>query len=144
MKLKLKETLAKILQYLFKCERRTLLWTNPSQSLGAVTIPLDLSAYDAVEVYATIIDNDGPATVGGYFKANKGGSGIIQFGNLSLDNTSDAAHFLNLISRTFSVTNTGVTFSNGQMTYVGSAFPNWSGRAVPKKIYGIKMGGGTA
>ena len=42
MKDKFKETLTHILSYLLKVERRTLLWTNPSNIYGAGTVALDL------------------------------------------------------------------------------------------------------
>lgn len=52
MKLSMKETMSNILAYLLKCERKTLLWTNPNptSSFSGQTIAMDLSNYDAVEV----------------------------------------------------------------------------------------------
>lgn len=144
MKLDLKEWIAKVTG---QTEFKTLLWTNPNPSQGfspqTVLNNGELSGYDAIEVYATFLEGNAPSTIGGYCKANVGGAGIIQFVNLSTDNTSNASTFLNNVARTFTVSESGgVTFANGQMTYIGGAYPNWANRAVPQKIYGIRYVGG--
>lgn len=57
----LKEQVDKIMAYLFKVERRTLLWTNPSpdSAFPAQNINVDLSDYDEVEVIARHWSNNG-------------------------------------------------------------------------------------
>ena len=121
-------------------EYKKLLWTNPSPAsdFGAQTLTLDLSGYDEVEVYAGFINSSDTTNTCGYFRAKVGGTGLIQLVNLDTANTSNASTFINIVSRQFQVSTTGITFTSGQMTYAGGAYANWSGRAVPFQIYGIK------
>ena len=133
----LKEQVDKIMAYLFKVERRTLLWTNPSNIYGAGTVALDLSDYDEVEILAAGFQTSNYV----YSRCPIGKDGLIQVFTTSPDNASNAYTFMNTASRHYTVTQTGITFNNGQMTYAGSAYQNWNSRAVPLKIYGIKSGG---
>lgn len=121
-------------------EYKKLLWTNPSPTsdFGAQTLTLDLSGYDEVEVYAGFINSSATTNMCGYFRAKVGGAGLIQLVNLDTANTSNASTFINIVSRQFQVSTTGITFTSGQMTYAGGAYANWGGRAVPFQIYGIK------
>jgi hypothetical protein len=47
-----------------------------------------------------------------------------------------------LHTRGFTVSTTGITFTSGQMMNLsnGTVYPDWDGRSVPYKIYGIKEG----
>ena len=137
MKDKFKETLSNILSYLLKVERRTLLWSNPSNIYGTGTVALDLSDYDEVEILAAGFQTSNYV----YSRCPIGKDGLIQVFTTSPDNASNAYTFMNTASRHYTVTQTGITFNNGQMTYAGSAYQNWNSRAVPLKIYGIKSGG---
>ena len=137
MKDKFKETLSNIFSYLLKVERRTLLWTNPSNIYGAGTVALDLSDYDEVEILAAGFQTSNYV----YSRCPVGKDGLIQAFTTSPDNASNAYTFMNSASRHYTVNSTGITFNNGQMTYAGSAYQNWNSRAVPLKIYGIKSGG---
>lgn len=137
MKDKLKETLSNILSYLLKVERKTLLWTNSTNVYGEGTVSLDLSDYDEVEILAAGFQTSNYV----YSRCPVGKDGLIQVFTTSPDNASNASTFMNTASRHYTVSTTGITFNNGQMTYVGGAYQNWNSRAVPLKIYGIKTGG---
>lgn len=137
MKLDLKEWLAKVTG---QTEFKTLLWTNSGNTYGTGTVSLDLSEYDAVEILAAGFQTSNYV----YSKCPVGKDGLIQCFTTSPDNASNASTFMNTASRHYTVSTTGVTFNNGQMTYAGGAYQNWNSRAVPLKIWGIKYrGGGT-
>lgn len=142
MKQKLKETLAKMLQYLFKCERRTLVWSSDSISTQAAGfVPMDLSGYDFVDILVGFVGSHAAGESTAVCRCKVGYTTILSINGHSSDNTSDAAHFINTCSRTAYVTSTGITYSSGQMTYVGNAYPNWNNRCVPYAVWGIKSGG---
>lgn len=134
MKNKLKETLSNIMAYLFKCERRTLLWENPNPSafFSAQSIYMNLSEYDAFDVI--VCDYAGDATRRlrwASMRCFKGGTfcvPILYWGGSRLDNFS---------MRPFTFYDNRVDIAGG---YNYSEANN--GNAVPVKIYGIKVGGG--
>lgn len=137
MKLDLKEWLAKVTG---QTEFKTLLWTNSGNTYGTGTVSLDLSEYDAVEILAAGFQTSNYV----YSRCPVGKDGLIQCFTTSADNTSNAYTFMNTATRHYTVSSTGITFDNGQMTYSGYAYQNWTNRAVPLKIWGIKyLGGGT-
>lgn len=115
-----------------------LLWTNPNPttSFTAQTIPLDLSNYDAVKIVALFVENTNSSfvcelPVGSTDRA-------ISYFFLLTATSSDAAHFINGVSRPASVGTNGVIFGRGQMVYNSGAYVDWDNRAIPWKIYGIK------
>lgn len=136
MKLKMKETLAKILQYLFKCERRTLLWTNPNieANYDGGTVSLNLSNYDAVDIlcYAggQIVDLL-RVPVGYTGKLHEvGGTGGYNSGAITV------------ITRLCTVSNSGVVFTSAYLGFDGQYMTQgFNHNLKPWKIYGIKMGG---
>ena len=115
-------------------EYRKLLWTNTGNTYSTGTVSLDLSSYDEVEILAAGFQTTNYV----YSRCPVGQDGLIQAFTTSADSTGDAYHFMNSATRHYSISTTGVTFDNGQMTYSGNAYQNWSNRAVPLKIYGIK------
>lgn len=135
MKLDLKEWLAKVTG---QTEFRTLLWTNSGNTYSTGTVSVDLSEYDAVEILAAGFQTSNYV----YSKCPVGKDGLIQCFTTSPDNASNASTFMNTASRHYTVSTTGVTFNNGQMTYAGYAYQNWDSRAVPLKIWGIRYVGG--
>lgn len=121
-----------------KVTQTTLLWTNsnPTVAFSAQTISLDLSNYDAVKIVALFVDNTNSAftcelPVGSTDRA-------ISYFFLLTETSSDAAHFINGVSRSASVDTNGIVFGRGQMVYNSSAYVDWDNRAIPWKIYGIK------
>lgn len=134
MKLDLKELLAKITG---QTEFKTLLWTNPSASYSTGTVSLDLSAYDLVEV---VFSTDDSLTTEFNARCPVGKSGHGQWWTVRSDLSNYAA--INAVTRDFSTATTGVTFGGGQMIYNGGSYNNWAGRAVPRRIYGIRYVGG--
>ena len=109
-----------------------LLWVNatPGASFPAQTIPLDLSAYDCVEVVASV-----GSLPNAFFGSTK--VPIGQMGSACGFYTDFWLHV-----RGFSVSATGIEFSSGQMKDLsnGAVYPDWDSRSVPYKIYGIKEG----
>ena len=138
MKLKMKETLAKILQYLLKCERRTLLWSVRPPNFPAQTLLMDLSEYDFVDI---VVNQTGPGSVTAVCRCKVGSNSALYIPYNNPNTATDAAHMANTITRTANVTPTGITFSSGQMIYDGYAYKDWDNRCIPEYIYGIKMGG---
>ncbi len=128
----LKEQVDKIMAYLFKVERRTLLWTNsnPDASFAAQTISLDLSNYDDVEIatrlYSGIIS---PVTL------TRGIKGL----RCSLQAIRNDSFWVQ--ARDFYVTDTGVQFYDCKLSSSGTVYTD---QMIPVRIYGIKSGGGTA
>lgn len=110
------------------------LWHSSATSLGATTISLDLSGYSHVIIGGYAWGDSG------YFEClcDVGGSGILFYGGYSTASTSSVQNFLNFTWRTVSATASSVTFGNGQMSYAGGLYQNWSNRAVPMWIWGIK------
>jgi hypothetical protein len=108
-----------------------LLWVNatPGASFPAQTVPLDLSAYDCVEVVASV--SSLPNIFFGSTKVPIGQSGSASgFG-------SDYWFH----SRNFTASSTGIDFQSGYMRDPnGKIYENWDSRSVPYKIYGIKEG----
>lgn len=118
-------------------EYKKLLWTNssPSAAFAAQTIGLNLSEYDEVEIVATFLGN----IVNTYsVRCPVGAGSNLAYQLLNTETATNASTFINGVARDFSVNTSGITFGNGQMTYNGNAYTNWSDRAIPYKIYGIK------
>ena len=112
-------------------EQKYLLWTNTSSStFGAQTVPLSLSAFDAVEIttYNTGSDNF-PVT-----RIRRGFASCL-LGAYHSGGTSSSAY---LRFRTASVTSTGVTFGAGSYCYRDGGAVTSNNNMVPHKIYGIK------
>lgn len=112
-------------------EQKYLLWTNTSSStFGAQTVPLSLSAFDAVEITTYNTGNDNfPVT-----RIRKGYASCLLGANHS-GGTSSSAY---LRFRTASVTSTGVTFGAGSYCYRDGGAATSNNNMVPHKIYGIK------
>ena len=117
---------------------RTLLWTNPNTTYSTGKVSLSLSDYDEIEILCAAWQTSGYF----YSRCPVGKDGLMQFISYSTDSTGSVQNFINTAMRKYSVATSGVTFQNGQMLYAGSIYQNWSNRAVPLKIYGIKFGGG--
>lgn len=130
MKLKMKETLAKILQYLFKCERRTLLWTNTSGSQTSYSNIANVSGYDFIEVW---FERNGAYQI---FRISASVTGTIYFLPLWGDY---------ITRRAASITNNKLSFGNGGYfsNYNTGQFISGGNYAIPYRVYGI-VGGGTA
>lgn len=128
----LKEQVDKIMAYLFKVERRTLLWTNssPTAVFSAQTISLDLSDYNEVEI--EWLHNTGEQRSRLFNKGEVGASGLL----FTVRTDSFAVQL-----RQFSSSASGITFTGG---YVGTNAASYDNHCIPYKIYGIKLGGGTA
>lgn len=121
-----------------KVTQTTLLWTNsnPTAAFSAQTIYLDLSNYDAVKIVALFVENTNSAftcelPVGSADRA-------ISYFFLLTATSSDAAHFINGVSRNASVGTDGIAFGSGQMVYNSASYVDWNNRAIPWKIYGVK------
>lgn len=138
MKASLKEWMEKASQYLFKCERRTMLWSVRPSTFPAQTLLMDLSEYDFVDI---VVNQTGPGSVTAVCRCKVGSNSALYIPYNNPNTATDAAHMANTITRTANVTPTGITFSSGQMIYNGSAFKDWDNRCIPEYIYGIKMGG---
>lgn len=118
-------------------EYRTLLWTNSSNtySTGTILNNGELVGYDEVEILAAGFSTSNYV----YSRCPIGDDGLIQCWTTSSDNTTNASTFMNSASRHYTTSASGgITFDNGQMTYSGNAYQNWTNRAVPLKVYGIK------
>lgn len=127
-----------------KAEMSTLLWSNNSTgNFSAQTVSLDLSKYDYVDIAVKFMGEsawDAPANICSICRCMKGARNGLNIVSLNTDTASDAAHFINIATRFATVSNTGVTFTSGQMTYSGGAYANWANRCVPYRIWGIKVG----
>lgn len=117
-------------------ESKWLLWTNssPASGFAAQTVSVDLSRYNFVEIESSPFAGDDRVIQ----KFPVGKNGHLFFMYLNADTASDAAHMLNGVSRSVSVTTSGVTFGNGMMVYSGGAYVGWTNRAIPTRIWGIK------
>lgn len=126
----LKEQVDKILSYLLKVERRTLLWTNsnPDASFAAQTISLDLSNYDDVEIVTRLYSGISPVTLTRGIKGLRG----------SLQAVRNDSFWVQ--ARDFYATDTGVQFYDCKLSSSGTVYTN---QMIPVRIYGIKYGGGT-
>lgn len=112
--------------------RVDLLWVNatPGAAFPAQTIPLDLSGYDCVEIVSAVAP-EAIVTSFGSTKVPVGGKGA------TCGFTTDFW----LHTRGFTVSTTGIEFTSGYMKASdGTLYPDWDGRSVPYKIYGIKEG----
>lgn len=117
---------------------RTLLWSNPSTTLNAETISVPtLSNYNYIEIECTFTGGD-PAVVSKYKVVD--GTGWILVGGLDPNNAGSVNAILNLGGRIFTINTTAntIAFSNGLMTYAGTAYTDWNSRCVPLAIYGLK------
>ena len=117
-------------------ESKWLLWTNssPASEFAAQTVSVDLSRYNFVEIESSPFAGDDRVIQ----KFPVGKNGHLFFMYLNADTATDAAHMLNGVSRSVSVTTSGVTFGNGMMVYSGGSYTNWAIRAIPTRIWGIK------
>ena len=116
-------------------QTKTLLWTNasPTSNFAAQTVGLALSSYDAVEIEY-------------YGSTNKSASYIIKIkiGESSLLtgylNPQTTKGYINLLSRSISVTTSGITFDSGvaKRTADSSTVATNNSYCIPYKIYGIK------
>ena len=106
-------------------EYKKLLWTNPSptSAFSAQTISLDLSEYDDVEVEFKVYPSEDVVNVAS--------AGIGEVGVCSTVRTDTWL----TQARTFTVSATGVAFSDCRLGSNASVYNNHS---VPLKIYGIK------
>lgn len=112
-------------------EQKYLLWTNTSSgTFSAQTVPLSLSAFDAVDIttYNTGSDNF-PVT-----RIRKGYASCLLGAHHDGGQSSSAY----LRFRTASVTSNGVTFGAGSYCYRDGGAATSNNNMVPHKIYGIK------
>lgn len=117
-----------ILAQLVKADRRTLVWTNPNpdNDFAAITVPLDLSAYDYAEVEFISAGTNPGAGHATPWRSGVGASALC------VQNSMIPA---SMRWRWFMPTSTGVQFSVG---YVNQTENNAVCR--PYRIYGIKAG----
>lgn len=117
-------------------EYRKLLWTNSGNTFGTGTILSngELDGFDEVEILAAGFQSSNYV----YSRCPIGNDGLIQCFTTSSANTTNASTFMNTATRNYSVSSSGITFGNGQMTYSGGVYQNWDSRAVPLRVYGIK------
>lgn len=112
-----------------------LLWTNSGSTMGAETVPIaNLYTYDEIRVVWEDADSGSNRVT--YVVPIVGTDFILLGFNISGD--QDYGHSINARSRMGTFTNNGISFASGQMLYYGNVYKDWSNRAVPKKIYGIK------
>lgn len=118
-------------------EYKKLLWTNPNPAsdFAPQTLALDLSGYDEVEIVATFL---GDTNASYSTRCAVGAGSNLAYQILNTATATNASTFINGVAREFTVSTSGITFGNGQMTYNGGAYTNWQARAIPYKIYGIK------
>ena len=118
-------------------EYKKLLWTNPNPSadFAPQTKLFDLSEYDEVEIVATFL---GDTNASYSTRCAVGAGSNLAYQILNTATATNASTFINGVAREFTVSTSGITFGNGQMTYNGGAYTNWQSRAIPYKIYGIK------
>lgn len=113
-----------------------LLWTNasPTSAFGEVDISLNLTDYDAVYItYNHGVSGVTPDNVYSHIVVKGGSYGAIQLLTPSSNSTA-------WITRTAVATNTGVSFSTGELRVQGSAGTPGSRDTylIPQKIWGIK------
>ena len=120
-------------------KRETLLWTNPSSfptgGWAAQTVTLDLSPYSFVRIVFSPWDSLDQLAVS---ECPVGAGNTLFYMQFDSGHASSAATYINGVARGYTVSNTGIVFSNGGMVYNGGAYQNWAARAIPYKIYGIK------
>ena len=114
-----------------------LIWTNPSPAaeFPAQTISLSLTGYSAVRVVFLPFASTSQQ---GVAQCPVGTSSSLFYMEFDVNNASSSAVFLNGVSRLFSVSDTGISFQNGQMIYAGGAYKDWNTRAIPYKIYAVR------
>lgn len=118
---------------------RTLLWTNPGTNLGAVTINLDMSGYDYIEIECTETGNYPQRAY--FVKCEIGTSATPAQETLTtfyFNRDLSGYGALGVMSRYADIYSDRIVFTSGDMLYNGSYYQNWDGRAVPYKIWGIK------
>ena len=114
-------------------EQRTLLWTNPNptSAFSAQTISIDLSEYDAIDVGLRHYTDVNFMVWGRCYRTAQGVALTCSDKNL------------HRTTRTITMTDTGVQFTNAYGTNASGAFFN-SGTestngSIPYRIYGIKQ-----
>ena len=115
---------------------KDLLWTNPhpTADFGAQTLSLSIPAslYRSVTVEFLPF---GETNTRACTECPVGAGGALFYAFLNTDTTGSGIAFINAVSRSFSVSNTGIVFQNGQMLYNGSVYTNWANRAIPFKVF---------
>lgn len=137
--LNVKKTLTKILNAIGICEQRKLLWTNSGESTFAgQTVPLNMVGYDIVEIHYYESSTSGRRYDRSY-RLKRGNAGILR--DLSNAPTGSLTSYL---QRTVTVSDSGVTFGNGEWRPINStnALGTGNDALVPIAIYGIKLVGG--
>lgn len=121
-------------EHLAKSTLGELLWSN-SSNLGATTISIpNLYTYDEIRIVWNDADSgDNRIT---YVVPLVGTTFILCAFDIASSN--DYGHAFNMRSRIGRFVNEGIGWENGQMIYNGSVYRDWTNRAIPKKIYGIK------
>lgn len=141
MKDKLKETIADIFAYLFKMERRTLLWTNsdPTATFVSQTISLDLSQYNAVDVEFVLFGGD---TAIAFCGRNYNDGRYTIASGVASTSGSWYSGGSNMLVRGFRMSDTGVIIGEGRMC--PTVYDSWQSGdhvLIPLRVYGIKVGG---
>ena len=129
-----------------QAELSKLLWSSDATgNFPAQTVSLDLSKYDFVDIAVKFLGEaewDAPANMTAVCRCKVGARGALSIVHLNTDTAQNATNFINIVTRLATVSNTGVIFTSGQMTYAGGAYANWANRCVPYRIWGIKSRGG--
>ncbi|MBR2706248.1 MAG: hypothetical protein IKE74_03285 [Mogibacterium sp.] len=144
MKLKLKETLADIFAYLLQVERKKLLWSSAGDSMGASTISINLTDYDAVEVHFYVWSGDKRHSVITRCDVGKNAVAVGLASANTAGGNNSMASYIDPTNRAFMARTTGVTFAIGKEANFISGnvgFSDASHVLTPYRIYGIKMGG---
>lgn len=126
----LKEQVDKILTYLFKVERRTLLWENPNPDTAftAQNINVDLSDYDEIEVVAKHWSNNGTIA--------SARCKTTELGCILVPNGASA----HMAFRDWQGHTGYIYMAQGRDLYGTSlSYSDYAG--IPLRIYGIKLGG---
>lgn len=116
-------------------ETKKLLWTNakPTSDFATQTVSLTLSGYDAVEIEYYASTSKAVLDV----TKKKIGESSMLTGYLNPQSTNG---YINLLSRLFDVTTSGITFKAGfaKRTSDSSTVATNNSYCIPYKIYGIK------
>lgn len=140
MKLTLKKWMEKVSQYMFKCERRTLLWTNPNGAGDSRTIALALSDYDFIEVVFHQPNTSGPI-VPNVLRVKVGTFAYVTlFHGLATTGTNENTGSRMITANTNSVVIGNYAYKNRR---TGGGLTVANGYCIPYQIYGIKSGGGS-
>lgn len=126
----LKEQVDKIMAYLFKVERRTLLWENPNPDTAftAQNINVDLSDYDEIEVVAKHWSNNGTIA--------SARCKTTELGCILVPNGASA----HMAFRDWQGHTGYIYMAQGRDLYGTSlSYSDYAG--IPLRIYGIKSGG---